>query len=239
MVKINDATVMVTGSSRGIGKALVAGLISMGAKKIYPCARNINDLAEFDDERIVPISLDISDDKAIESAAEQTKDVNILINNAGINTVGSLLHSDIEKLPADLNLNFLSTLKVIRAIYPNIESIGGGKIVNVISICGLAPMPSIGGYSVSKAALFSATQALRTELKDKNIQMVGVFPGPVDTDMNEGLDIEMASPESLAQNILRDIDQGLEDIFPDQIARDVYDLWVKDPKLLELDFAKY
>ncbi len=239
MLKVNNATVMITGASRGIGRALVTELLSKGAKKIYACARNIDSIENIKDDRVTPIALDISDDEQINAAAEITKDANILINNAGINTVGSLLHSDITKVPDDLNTNFLGTLKMIRAIFPTIEANKGGKIVNIISICGFAAMPSIGGYSVSKAALFSATQALRTELKDKNIQLVGVFPGPVDTDMNEGLDIEMASPESLAREIVEKLDSHEEDIFPDSIAKKVHQMWTENPKLLEVDFSKY
>lgn len=239
MAQLENRTVIVTGANRGIGKAIVMALLNHGVKKVYACARNKASLSVFSDERVQALELDITRQDQIDNLGNIAKDADFLINNAGVNTIGSLLETDIDQVPYDLNINFMGTLRVIRAVYPNIERNGGGDIVNIVSICGLAAMPSLGGYSVSKAALFSATQALRSELKQKNINLTGIFPGPVDTDMNEGLEIEMASPEELAKTILASILAGEEDIYPDAMAKDVYNKWKNDPKSLEVDFRQY
>jgi len=98
-------------------------------------------------------------------------------------------------------------------------------------------MASAAGYCASKAALFSATQALRAELKAKNISVHGVFPGPIDTDMAKGLAMPKASAQVTAENIVAGILAGQEDIFPDPYAIQVSELWAKDPKALERQFA--
>ena len=239
MTQIANRIAIVTGANRGIGKAIVSALLNNDIAKVYACARNTDSLNVFEDERVTAIQLDITNTDQIKQLVEQTKDADMLINNAGVNTVGSLLHTEFDQVSNDLNINFLGTLNVVRHLYPTIETNGGGNIVNIISICALAAMPNLGGYSVSKAALFSASQALRTELKPKNIILNSVYPGPVDTDMNEGLEIEMASPEDLAQSILDEVIAGNEDIFPDPMSQNVYATWRKDPKLLEQDFSKY
>ena len=239
MINIEEKTAIVTGANRGIGKAIVETLLKQNIKKVYACARNPDSMSWTEDSRVEKIALDITNQDQLAHLKDVATDANLLINNAGVNTVGSLLESDWDTIPYDLNINFLGTLKVIRELYPILEKNGSGIIVNIISICGLAAMPSLGGYSVSKAALFSATQALRTELKAKGIQLTGIHPGPVDTDMNEGLEIEMAKPEDIANEIIQGFVRGDEDVYPDPMARDVYEKWHNDPKSLEVDFRQY
>ena len=123
------------------------------------------------------------------------------------------------------------------ALYRLSKKNGGGVVANVISVLGLASMAGVGGYSASKAALFSATQAMRAELKAKKITVCGIFPGPIDTDMSKEFPMEKASPESTAANIIAGISAGKEDIFPDPMSDNVGKLWAKDPKGLEQQFA--
>jgi NAD(P)-dependent dehydrogenase (short-subunit alcohol dehydrogenase family) len=98
-------------------------------------------------------------------------------------------------------------------------------------------MAGVGGYSASKAAVASATQAMRTELKAKNIRVHGVFPGPIDTDMAKEFDFPKTSAAVTAENIIAGIAAGNEDIFPDPMSQQVGELWFKDPKGLEKQFA--
>ena len=239
MTDLKNKTIVVTGSNRGIGKAIVDSLLANGVKRVYACARNIQSLAFFKDDRVHPVELDITNQTQINDLATLAHDADMLINNAGINTGGKLLNASMEDAIRDTQVNYLGTLAMINSMYPIIERKGRGNIVNIISIVGLAAMPSIAGYSVSKAALFSATQALRTELKEKNITLNAVYPGPVDTDMNEGLDIEMATPADIAEAIVKGIIANEEDIFPDSMAKEVYRMWSEHPKILEENFRQY
>ncbi|EQA46240.1 bile acid 7-dehydroxylase 1/3 family protein [Leptospira broomii serovar Hurstbridge str. 5399] len=77
------------------------------------------------------------------------------------------------------------------------------------------------GYSASKAALHSVIQSIRWELKSKNIKVIGIFPGPIDTDMNKGFPIEKASSDSAAEEIVKGIEEDQEDIFPDTVSKNI------------------
>jgi len=236
-MKLENKTLFVSGANRGIGKAIVEALLKQQVKKIYAAAREIKDLPKFGDARVVPVTLDITSQAQIKKAAGLAADVDVLINNAGALSPAGVVTGDPEMLMRDMQVNYFGTLNMVHSFAPIIEKNGGGAIANVISVVGLAAMAGIGGYSASKAALFSATQAMRAELKAKGISVHGIFPGPIDTDMARGFEIQKASPESTADNIVKGILTGREDIFPDPMSAQVGEFWAKDPKGLEKQFA--
>ena len=98
-------------------------------------------------------------------------------------------------------------------------------------------MPALGTYSTSKAALHSMTQSMRGEMASENTLVVGVYPGPMDTDMVDGWDLEKADTKTVAQNILDGIENGIAYIFPDQQSEVVGGLYLKDPQRVEAQFA--
>ena len=100
-------------------------------------------------------------------------------------------------------------------------------------------MAAVGGYSASKAALASAIASIRTELKPKNIAVYGVFPGPIDTDMSKGFELEKTSPTTTAENIFQAMSEGKEDIYPDPMAVQVGTLYATSPKGVETMFASF
>jgi NAD(P)-dependent dehydrogenase (short-subunit alcohol dehydrogenase family) len=230
--KYENKVVFVTGANRGIGKAIVEALLKHNAKKIYAAARDVKSLS-FSDKRVVPVQLDITKREQIAKAAALASDTQILINNAGALAFSSVVNGKPEDLMNDMQVNYFGTLSMVNGFVPVLEKNGGGAIANVISIVGLSSIAGIGGYSASKAALFSATQAMRTELKAKNIFVHGIFPGPIDTDMAKEFDMQKASPQMTAENILVGIAAGKEDIFPDPMSANLSELWAKDPKGLE------
>ena len=95
----------------------------------------------------------------------------------------------------------------------------------------------MGGYSVSKAAAASMTQAVRAQVADLGITVHGVFPGAVDTDMIRAFDMPKTSPEDVARAILDGVEAGEEDIFPDAMSRAGHQTWRDDPKALERQMA--
>jgi NAD(P)-dependent dehydrogenase (short-subunit alcohol dehydrogenase family) len=236
-MKLENKVIFVSGANRGIGKAIVEVLLTHPVKKIYAAARNVKDLPEFGDARVVPVKLDITDSAQIREAAEYASDVDVLINNAGVASFASVVAGGVDLLKHDMEVNYFGTLNVTRAFVPVLQKTAAGAIANVISIIGLASMASAGGYCASKAALFSATQAMRAELKAKNISVYGIFPGPIDTDMSRGLDLPKAGARVTAENIIAGISAGSEDIFPDPMSSELGELWKKDPKALERQFA--
>jgi NAD(P)-dependent dehydrogenase (short-subunit alcohol dehydrogenase family) len=232
-MKLENKTILVTGSNRGIGKALVEALLKYPVNKIYAAARKTEDLPEFGDGRVVPLKLDITDLDLVKKAADQAQDVDLLINNAGVATFLSVVSGEIDALKYDMGVNYLGTLNVVRSFVPVLEKRGSSAIANVISVVGLSSMSAAGGYSASKAALFSATQAMRAELKTKGIFVHAIFPGPIDTDMARDLDIPKTSARETAENIVKGILADQEDIFPDPMSLQMGELWSKDPKGLE------
>ena len=240
MTKLTNRVVMVTGASRGLGKALVELFLTHDIKRIYATARSSSSLPAFSDHRVMPIALDIGDAEQIETIAVQATDVDILVNNVGINLFGSILTTPLEHIEQEFAVNLFGTLNMVRAFYPVISANGGGNIVNLNSICSFAAMPGLAGYSASKAALFSITQAMRPELAEVNIKVHGVFPGPIDTNMNAGKDVpDMASAHDVAHSIVQGILDGDDDIYPDRIGQQTADEWHANPKQVEQKFAQY
>ncbi|WP_408095606.1 SDR family oxidoreductase [Peredibacter sp. HCB2-198] len=229
-MKFDNKTVLITGANRGIGKALVEEALKKNIKKIYACSRKLENLPNFKDSRVVPIQLDISDLAQIQAVATKTQDVQILINNAGVVSPGGLFDCDLKR---DMDINYFSTIDMMREFVPFLEKNSDPRIVNIVSIAAYVNFPFIAGYSASKAALYSATQAARIELSTKGIPVHAVNPGAIDTDMNKGSTMDMTSPEDVAASILNEIEKEVEDIIPDKIGRGMYEIWERSAKELE------
>lgn len=236
-MNLNNATVFVTGANRGIGHALVVQLQQHGVRRIYATARNPEALQNVADDVVVPLKLDITNRQQIQAAAVRAQDTTLLINNAGSLAFGSLLNSPLEMVIRDMDTNYYGTLNMVRAFTPIIAQNGGGAIANVLTLVALASMPALGGYSASKAAMFSLTQALRAELKSKGVAVHGIYPGAVDTDMIAALAMPKTSPADVATAIIEGILHDVEDIYPDGMAQQMSRVWLENPKQLEAQFG--
>lgn len=214
-MKIANRIILITGGNRGIGEALVSEALRRGAKKIFAGTRN---RFEHADRRVVPLELDVTNERQILRVARDLEGLDLLINNAGIALYGEL--GDGEALAQQLAVNCLGPLRVSRALATLLEQ-SRGSIVNVLSLAALAPVPVMPTYSVSKAAALSVTQSLRMSLASKGVTVHAAFLGPIDTDMTRGFDIPKASPESAAIGILDGLEAGEEDIFPDPVSRPI------------------
>lgn len=232
-MSLANKVVLISGANRGIGAATVRELLSKGVSKIYAGARNVGSLPDFNDARVVPLQLDVSDDASVTAAAQVASDVDVLINNAGSMAFSDFTTSPLETIDADMNTNYYGTLRVIRAFASQLVGRSSGTIVNVVSVLGLGPVPVLGGYSASKAALHSLTQTLRGTLAKSGVSVIGVYPGPIDTELSQHLPIEKATPEHAAANIVAGIDKGDSYIFPDPTALQIEYLWSKDGRQVE------
>jgi NAD(P)-dependent dehydrogenase (short-subunit alcohol dehydrogenase family) len=216
---IADKAVLVTGANRGIGRALVAEVLSRGAKRMYAGTRQ--PLAH-PDRRVTPLTLDVTSAAQTQAAADQVESLDILINNAGVALYDDL--SDRAVLERHLAVNLFGTYGVTQAFLPLLTR-SRGAIVNILSAYAFAPLPLIPAYSISKAAAFNLTQSLRALLAGRGVRVHAVLTGPVDTDMTRGFDIPKASPESVARAIFDAVDNGEEDIFPDPMSASMADSW--------------
>jgi NAD(P)-dependent dehydrogenase (short-subunit alcohol dehydrogenase family) len=115
-------------------------------------------------------------------------------------------------------------LRVTQAFAPLLKR-SKGDIVNNLSVLSLAPVPIIPAYSISKAAALSLTQSLRVLLAGDGVKVHSVFLGPIDTDMNRGIETPKASAETAAQGIFDGLEKGEDDIFPDPLSQSIADGW--------------
>jgi NAD(P)-dependent dehydrogenase (short-subunit alcohol dehydrogenase family) len=206
---IADKTVLVTGANRGIGRALAAEALARNARQVYAGTRR--PLAH-PDTRVTPLTLDVTSPDQVQAAAAEVGALDVLINNAGV-----LLRDDLTDPAAierHLAVNLYGTYAMTQAFLPALSQ-SRGAIINILSVNSLAPIPLMPAYSISKAAAFSLTQSLRALLAGHGVRVHAVLPGPVDTDMLQGVDIPKASPESVARAVFDALDNGEEDIFPD------------------------
>jgi NAD(P)-dependent dehydrogenase (short-subunit alcohol dehydrogenase family) len=231
-VKVGNKTILITGANRGIGRALVDEALRRGAKRVYAGTR-----VPFThpDERVTPISLDVTSTTEILAAAKKIESLDMLINNAGIALYDDL--SDRAVLEQHLAVNLFGTYHVTQAFLPLLAG-SQGAIVNNLSLNSLAPLPIIPAYGVSKAAAFSLTQSLRALLAGQGIRVHAVLTGPTDTDMTRGFEVPKASAESVAQAIFGGVEQDEDDIFPDPMSQSIAEGWRGGTvKALEGQFA--
>jgi NAD(P)-dependent dehydrogenase (short-subunit alcohol dehydrogenase family) len=233
-MNIANKTVLITGANRGIGQALVEEALKRGAKKVYAGTRGT---LQHPDKRVTPLTLDVTNASQIQQALDKVENLDVLINNAGIAIYDDLSDSDV--IEQHLAVNLLGMFKVTRAFLP-LLSRSKGAIVNNLSMVALAPVPVVSAYSISKAAAFNMTQALRALLARQGVSVHGVVLGPIDTDMNRGFDIPKASPESAAQGIFDGLEKDEEEIFPDPASNAIAERWrAGAAKALERQFAGF
>ena len=224
----------MTGTNRGIGRALVNALLAGGAKKIYATGRDITKLP-FTDSRVVKVELDVTDADSVETATKGITDIELLINNAGVNAASRVM-GDIAGHRSDLEVNYFGVLRVTQALVETLKA-NKGTIVNLNSLVSLASMAPIASYGVSKAASHSLTLALRAELAKDTVAVYGVYPGPIDTDMSKEMPMDKASPNEAAAAILAGIEAQQTYITPDDMSREVVGIWRTNPVAVEEMFA--
>src|SRR6267378_4175527 len=192
---IAGKAVLVTGANRGIGQALVEEALKRGAKRVYAGTRHpFSHL----DERVTPLRQDVPTASQIHRADDAVGALDALSNNAGVAIYDDL--SNLDVIEQHLAVNFFGLLKVTHAFLPLLKR-SKGAIVNNLSLAGLAALPVIPSYSISKAAAFNMTQSLRVHLAGQGVTVHAVVLGPIDTDMNRGFEIPKASPASAALRI--------------------------------------
>jgi NAD(P)-dependent dehydrogenase (short-subunit alcohol dehydrogenase family) len=234
-MQIHGSTALVTGANRGLGARLVHHLLAAGAAKVYATARDplTIDPAVKADGRVVSLRLDVTDQASVDAAAATAPDVTLLVNNAGVLGFGGVLDGDLTVFERDVTTNYFGTLRVTRAFVPVLQANAPSAIANVLTLIALAPVGPMAGYSASKAAAHSMTQALRAELKARGVDVIGAYPGGIDTDMLAGVAAEKADPDQVAARIIAGIDGGEVVIWPDDASWGAGSVYVSDPLRLE------
>jgi NAD(P)-dependent dehydrogenase (short-subunit alcohol dehydrogenase family) len=235
-MNLHGVVALVTGTNRGIGQRIVAELLRRGAARVYAAARAPQGQTE---PRVVPVVLDVTDERQVLQAAQACGDVTLLVNNAGVNHNSRLIGApSLEAARAEMETNFFGTLMMCRAFAPVLARNGGGAIVNVLSMAARIGMPAMGSLSASKAAGLRMTECLRAELSRQGTRVIAFLPSAVDTDMTRVLErIPKESPENAARGLLDGLERGEEDIVFGAAATRIQRLLACDPKALERELA--
>lgn len=217
MTTLTNAVVLVTGSNGGIGTEFVHAALARGAAKVYASARVPR---QWDDERIVPLTLDVTDPASIAAAAVTASDVTVVINNAGgLPQTASLLEVTEEDLRQVMEINFFAPLLVARAFAPALIAADNAVLIDIHSVASWYAMG--GAYSSSKAAIWSATNSLRLELAPHGVLVTGVHMGYVDTAMAAHTDSPKMRPADLVAAVLDGVENDAFEVIADDLSAQV------------------
>jgi NAD(P)-dependent dehydrogenase (short-subunit alcohol dehydrogenase family) len=214
MTSLNNAIVLVTGANGGIGTEFVREALARGAAKVYATARNPR---TWDDKRVVPLTLDVTDPASIRAAVDAAPDVTVLINNAGASpATASLLTLPEQDIRSTMETNFFGPLNLARAFASVLKGQEATAMVNIHSL--LSWYATAGVYSVSKAALWSATNALRLELAPEGVHVLGVHLGWVDTAMAVHTTDPKLPPAVLVSRVFDALEAGDHEVLADEAS---------------------
>lgn len=197
---LKDKVAIVTGASRGIGKATALALAAQGAKVVVNYASNskaadalVAEIVEAGGEAIA-IGADVSQAEAVDEMVKQTKDkfgqIDILVNNAGITRDTLLLRMKPEDWQAVINLNLTGVFLCCKAVSKLMLKQKSGRIINISSVAGVMGNPGQANYSAAKAGVIGLTKTLAKEFASRGVTVNAVAPGFIETDMTEGLQAE-------------------------------------------------
>jgi NAD(P)-dependent dehydrogenase (short-subunit alcohol dehydrogenase family) len=172
-------TVLITGCSSGIGRALADAFKTAG-HEVWASARQPDDVSALAAAGFKAVQLDVNDGAALKALAEQIGGLDVLINNAGYGAMGPLLDGGTEAMQRQFETNVFSIVGVTQALFPALRR-AKGLVVNIGSVSGVLVTPFAGAYCASKAAVHALSDALRMELAPFGVRVMEVQPGAIDT----------------------------------------------------------
>ena len=242
--------ILVTDGKTAVGQALVKAFAAAGADLIWVGhTEPWKKFAGFDELAALPqvtlLPLDVTDSKSVrEIAAEIGGKVDILVNTAEYHrTFGIGNRPGVETARAEMDVNYFGLLRLAQEFGPAMRSRGGDgqssavAWVNLLSIYALANFPPHGTFSASKAAAHSLAQCLRAEMRAAGVRVVNVFPGPIDDEWNQLLLPPKVAPEALARAAVQALREGVEDVYPGDVAQEWLERWRENPKALERELS--
>ncbi len=185
-MELDGKVVFVTGASRGIGLETARAFALAGARVVLG-ARTEVDLLEVTREiearggTALAVTLDVTSDasvaQAVAAATQRFGRIDVLVNNAGISMQAFVVDAPFDTLTRQMDVNYFGVVRMVRAVLPAMLERGDGTILNIGSVAGRVPYPSMATYGASKAALHAFTQALRGEVAHRGVRVVTVIPG--------------------------------------------------------------
>ncbi|HEX6731037.1 MAG TPA: SDR family NAD(P)-dependent oxidoreductase, partial [Pyrinomonadaceae bacterium] len=185
-----------------------------------------------------PVQLDVRFDADVDAIA-QMGTFDILINNAGVAGFGNPITMDFETFREELEVNYVGTLRMVRAVAPAMMKQNDGMIVNIATAFAKVNLPMVGTYCATKAAILSLGQALRAYLSDSGVRVITVLPTTFDSDMSRGANVPKMGKDFVAAEILEAIREEKHDPPIGDEAHGVLSSLAKDPLALEKVLAGY
>jgi 3-oxoacyl-[acyl-carrier protein] reductase len=200
---LEGKSALVTGGSRGIGRAVVLELVEAGAT-VTLSYRSGKDKAEevARETGATAVQADVSDPEAAKRLVDDAGELDILVNNAGVTRDGLSMRMSMEDWDTVLNTNLKGAFNFIQAVMRPMIKQRSGRIINISSIAGLIGNAGQANYAASKAGLIGLTKTLARELASRGITVNAVAPGLIETDMTTVLS------EEIRQNILKNVPLG-------------------------------
>ena len=243
--------VLVTDGMTRTGQAIARALVDAGAEIVWvgiaePWKRHgsgLDEIAKLPQVTLMP--LDLTDSRSVtELAGEIGGKVDIVINNAEIHrTFGIAARRGLDAARAEMDVNYFGLLRLAQEFGPALKGRSADGVVsatawvNLLSIFALANFAPHGTYSASKAAALSLAQCLRAEMRQAGIRVINVFPGPIDDEWNQNLPPPKLTPAAVAGAIVKALRDGVEDVYPGDVAQEWLERWRDDPKVLERELA--
>ena len=210
--RVAGGVVLVTGANGGLGTEFVRQALERGATKVYATARTPK---AWDDPRVVPLALDVTDLDSLEAAAAVAADVTVVVNNAGAAN-GATVMGDSPALRELFDVNFFGPLAVADAIAPALAANGGGALLNVLSVLSWIGVGD--GYSATKAALWSATNTQRLALAGSGTVVTALHLGYTDTPMTASLDVAKNDPADIVAQAYAGVEAGAYEVLADEVS---------------------
>ena len=221
VVKIKGKTALVTGASRGIGRAIALELARQGIKRLLLLARDRQRLAVLATEieamgvEVVTLSIDLTQSSSANIGLAQAwrshRPIHLLVNCAGVAHQAPFLKTQLAKVEEEISLNLMGMLTITRLIAKRMAKRKEGTIVNVSSLMGKVAAPTMSTYSATKFAIVGFTQALRSELAPHNVRVIALLPTLTDTDMANNLKlfrwVMPMTPEKVASALIEGLDK--------------------------------
>ncbi|HEU0204490.1 MAG TPA: SDR family NAD(P)-dependent oxidoreductase [Burkholderiaceae bacterium] len=242
--------VLVTDGKTAVGQTLVKALVKAGAEIVWVGhAEPWKKLPGFDDitqmKEVTLVPLDLTNERSVsELAGEIGGKVDIVINNAEVHRafgIGARRGTDVAR--AEMEINYFGLLRLAQGFGPALKGRSADGVthaaawVNVLSVFALSNYPPHGTFSASKAAALSLSQCLRAEMRPAGIRVINVFPGPIDDEWNQSLPPPKVAPAALASVIVKALKEGIEDVYPGEVAQEWLERWRDNPKVLERELA--
>jgi NAD(P)-dependent dehydrogenase (short-subunit alcohol dehydrogenase family) len=218
-MKLDNATVLITGANRGIGLAFAQAALARGARKVYAGARDPKSVTL---PGVTPIQLDVNSPADIAAAVRVAGDTTLVVNNAGIAQFGGFLAADAEaSLRKQLETNVFGVLRVSQAFAPVLAANGGGALINVASVASWVTSPALAAYALSKSAAWSLSNGLRNELRAQKTQVLTLHMAFVDTDMTQGIASPKSTPQDIVARAFDALEAGADEVLADELTQQV------------------